>query len=99
MDRRQMLIGSLFGAGGVGLRALATGLPAWFLLNPRGASAQDLTCAVSAQANAQFLVVSASSAGDPMSCNVPGTYVSPTIVHPPQPEFAATTFPLGPQMV
>ena len=37
--RRQTLMSALFGAGYVGLRALATGLPASFLLNPRRALA------------------------------------------------------------
>ena len=42
--RRDGILTTLFGTGLIGLRALATGLPAWYLLNPRRASAQDLTC-------------------------------------------------------
>ena len=37
LSRRDALLSTLFGAGYVGLRALATGLPASFLLNPRKA--------------------------------------------------------------
>ncbi len=37
--RRQALVRTLFGAGAVGLRALATGLPASFLVNPEKAPA------------------------------------------------------------
>ena len=38
--RRNGLLTALFGSGYVGLRALSTGLPAWYLLNPRRATAQ-----------------------------------------------------------
>jgi hypothetical protein len=37
MNRRDLMMRGLFGAGYVGLRAMATGLPAWFLMNPRRA--------------------------------------------------------------
>ena len=94
--RRQALLTTLFGTGYVGLRALATGLPAWFILRPETASAQDLQCMLAAQGNAQFLVVSASSAGDPISCNVPGTYdPGGVIVHPSNPEFVKANVTLG----
>ena len=32
--RRQALLSGLFGAGALGLRALATGLPTWLLADP-----------------------------------------------------------------
>jgi hypothetical protein len=98
-SRRQALLAGLFGAGGLGWRAVATGLPAWFLSRPERASAQELACALSAKDRAQFLVVSASSAGDPHSCNVPGTYEAPEIIHPTQAEFAPTPISLGAQQV
>ena len=41
LSRRQLLLSTLFGAGAVGLRALATGLPASFLLSPRKALAEN----------------------------------------------------------
>lgn len=89
----------LFGAGYVGIRAMASGLPAWFLANPRTAKAQDMECALSNRDRAQFLVMSASSAGCPINCNVPGTYENPAIIHPTQAEFAATQFALGAKTV
>jgi hypothetical protein len=99
INRRQALLAGLFGAGGLGWRAIATGLPAWFLSKPREANAQDLQCALQNQGRAQFLVVSASSAGDPISCNVPGTYDAPQVIHPTQAEFVSTPIPLGNQQV
>lgn len=94
-SRRDLLRTALFGAGHVGLRALATGLPVWFLAAPRRASAADMECALSAKDRAQFLIVSSSSAGDALSCNCPGTYGSSAIIHPQQAEMAATDFMLG----
>jgi len=98
-SRRQALLAGLFGAGGLGWRAIATGLPAWFISRPGRAGAQELECALSAKDRAQFLVVSASSAGDPHSCNVPGTYDNPEIIHPTQAEFAPTPITLGDKQV
>src|ERR1700712_5366257 len=85
----------LAAGSGVALRALATGLPASFLSDPRRASAQDLECAISARERLQYLIVSTSSAGDPLNCNVPGSYEAPAIIHPQQPEMAATMLQLG----
>ena len=98
ITRRDALLGSLFGGGALGLRALATGLPAWFLADPRRASAQDLECAINAKDKLQYLILSASSAGDPINCNCPGTYEAPEIIHPQQPELAATALQLGDKM-
>ena len=95
MKRRSILMNGLFGASHAGLRALATGLPAWFLANPLGARAQDLACSLSNAGRAQFLVVSASSAGCPLNCNVPGTYNDNAIIHPAGPDFASTPIALG----
>ena len=97
ITRREGLLAGLFGSGYIGLRALATGLPTWYLLNPRRATAQDLQCAITAQQNLQYLIVSANSNGDPLNCNVPGTYegTAATAVHPTQPEMAATAVSLG----
>jgi hypothetical protein len=81
------------------LQTVATGLPAWFLANPRRASAQDMVCAISARDRAQFLVLSASSAGDSISCNCPGTYGAPAIIHPTAASMAPTSFTLGTTMV
>ena len=72
LNRRQLLGASLAGAGLVGLRAMATGLPISFLLNPKSVRADD-ACA----AGAQFLILSMSANGDALNCNVPGTYDLP----------------------
>ncbi len=99
MTRRDGLLTALFGTGYIGLRALATGLPAWFLLNPRSANAQSLQCAITSTANLQYLILSTSSNGDPLNCNCPGTYDGTTaaasVVHPQQAEVAATAVTLG----
>ena len=95
ITRREGLLAGLFGTGYIGLRALATGLPAWYLLNPRRATAQDLQCAINARDNLQYLILSASSAGDPLNCNVPGTYEAPEIIHPQQPSMERVTVTLG----
>jgi hypothetical protein len=95
LNRRDALLAGLFGANYVGLRALATGLPAWFIMNPRKATAQDLQCAITAKEKMQYLVVSASSQGDPLNCNVPGTYEAPEIIHPLAATMAPTMVTLG----
>jgi len=95
--RRDGLLAGLFGSGTLGLRALATGLPAWYPLNPRRATAQDLQCAITAKANLQYLIVSTSSNGDPLNCNCPGTYENPAVVHPPDPEVEKVSVQLGGQ--
>jgi hypothetical protein len=95
LKRRDALLTALFGTGGIGLRALATGLPAWFIANPRSATAQSLDCAIMAKEKLQYLIMSTSSSGDPMNCNVPGTYEAAPIIHPTQATMAATMVTLG----
>jgi hypothetical protein len=97
ITRREGLLAGLFGTGYVGLRALATGLPSWYLLNPNRATAQDLTCAINAKANLQYLVMSTSSNGDPLNCNCPGTYEATDIIHPQQTEVEAIQLSIGGQ--
>jgi hypothetical protein len=98
-QRRKLLMSGLFGSGHLGLRALATGLPAWFLARPLAAQAQTLACTLSNIGQAQFLIVSASSAGCPINCNVPGTYGDSALIHPATPDFAATNIALGSKTV
>ncbi|HEY5448356.1 MAG TPA: DUF1501 domain-containing protein [Polyangia bacterium] len=93
ISRRQGLLG-LFG-GSLGFKAFVTGLPAWYLLNPRRATAQDLQCAITAKQNLQYLILSVSSNGDPLNCNVPGTYEATSIIHPTQTEVEAVQVTLG----
>jgi hypothetical protein len=95
ITRREGLLAGLFGTGYIGLRAMATGLPAWYLLNPRRATAQDLQCAIAARENLQYLILSASSSGDPMNCNVPGTYEAAEIIHPEQTSMERVTLDIG----
>src|SRR3569623_2741863 len=84
LKRRDALLGGLAGSGYLGLRALATGLPAWFLINPRRANAQPLQCMIDAKDKMQFLEVSTSFNGDPVNCNCPGTYENTDAIHPQQ---------------
>ncbi len=74
LNRRRLLQGTLVGTGLIGLRAMATGLPISFLLDPASVRAQD-ACADTT--GAQYLILSMSAAGDALNCNVPGTYDLP----------------------
>ncbi len=95
LNRRQFLLSTIFGAGYVGLRTLATGLPASLLLNPRKAFADGSTppCA----GKAQFVIFNTSGAGDPINANVPGTYLDPKITHSTDPTMIATPLTIGGQ--
>jgi hypothetical protein len=94
--RRQMMLETLFGSGLIGLRALATGLPISFLLNPRKALAD---AGPSGNPNTpQYLIFSTSGNGDPVNTNAPGTYNvagSTQPVHPTGTGFAAVSTTLG----
>lgn len=83
LSRRSLLLSTLFGAGYVGLRSLATGLPASLLLNPRRALAAG-PCTT----DAQFVILNTSGLGDPINASVPGTYEDPNISHSPDPSMA-----------
>lgn len=75
LSRRDILRASLFGAGGLSLASLATGLPVSFLRSgglafaegPSERNANDPT----------FLIIATSSAGDPLNANCPGSYPNP----------------------
>src|SRR4029079_9417866 len=95
LKRRDALLAGLFGAEYIGLRALATGLPVWFLANPRKADAQALECAITAKDTMQYLVISTFSQGDPLNANVPGTYEAPEIIHPLAATLTPTMVTLG----
>lgn len=90
ITRRQTLLSALFGAGYVGLRALATGLPASFLLDPRRALAATPAPACATPGKAQFIILATSGNGDPINANVPGTYDDPNIAHPTDPAMQKT---------
>jgi Protein of unknown function (DUF1501) len=95
ITRRHAILSTLFGTGLVGLRALATGLPASFLLNPRRvlASGPMPTCA--ATDKAEFIIFNTSGAGDPINASAPGTYDDPNIVHSADPAMAPTSLTLN----
>jgi len=59
----------------IGLRSIATGLPAKVILSPKKALA-DLTAqqCLGDASKAQFIIMQTSGSGDPFSCNAPGTY-------------------------
>ena len=91
--RRNVLMSTLFGAGYVGLRALATGIPASVLLRGHRALADDpLSCATPGKA--QYIILQTSASGDPINANAPGTYATSgpisTLAHPLDPTMAAT---------
>lgn len=95
--RRNALLSGIFGSGYVGLKAIATGLPAWFVANPRKATAADLACAIDARENLQYLIMNVSSMGDPISCNCPGTYDgdAAAAIHPDDASMAPVAVTLG----
>ena len=80
LSRRGLLLDALFGAGLLGLRSLATGIPLAVLANPKKAAAQATGCA--SNAAAQYILLSSSANGDPLNANVPGMYQIPDIAHP-----------------
>jgi len=92
--RRSLLKSALLGPGAIGLRALATGLPASFLLDPRVARAEGA-------GTPQYLILSISASGDALNCNVPGTYDLPStfaagsVYHPETPEMMPGTLKLS----
>ncbi len=90
-SRRRFLRKSLFGAGAIGLRSLATGLPLSFFVSGfphKEALAME-------EAERPFLILMGSQAGDPFNANTPGCYGVDGVVNNPQPEMAATNLRLG----
>lgn len=86
ISRRKLAKGAVLGAGLVGLRALATGLPvSWF-------SGQRLVHA--AEAAPQFLILATSGQGDPLNANAPGSFVAGA-ENSPLPQLAAADVTLG----
>jgi hypothetical protein len=91
--RRDLLKKTILGTSGLGMKALATGLPVGFLSRPLAAMAEDYMCLD--KTRAQYLIISTSSAGDPLNANVPGTYDFPDIAHAADPRMASTPINLG----
>ncbi len=97
MTRRQALMSALFGGGYLGLRALATGLPISFLMNPRRALAAMPAPLCADKTKAQYIIMATSGQGDPINANVPGCYLDPMITHSADPAMAATPLSLSGQ--
>jgi hypothetical protein len=97
VTRRSALLSTLFGAGYVGLRALATGLPVSLLLHPRRALAAVPASGCASPTKARFVIFATSGNGDPINANVPGTYEDPKIVHSTDPTMAPQTMSIGGQ--
>ncbi|HEY1554059.1 MAG TPA: hypothetical protein VGF94_04450 [Kofleriaceae bacterium] len=74
ISRRNLLGTTLFGAGYVGLRALATGLPLSLFVKGRRALADGSACADASKA--QYIIMTTSGGGDPLNPNAPGSYVT-----------------------
>jgi uncharacterized protein (DUF1501 family) len=87
LNRRKLLLGTLFGTGYVGLRALATGLPVSWMQGSRVAHAAP-------EEPPQFLILATSGAGDPLNVNCPGSYVTGA-QNSPHPELAPVDLKLG----
>ena len=94
ISRRKALMSTLFGAGYVGVRALATGIPAAVLMKGRRAFA-DTAATCANPAKAQFIVLATSGSGDPINANVPGTFEDARITHSADPTMAATQLSLS----
>jgi hypothetical protein len=88
ISRRSALLTTLLGSGHLGLRALATGLPASFLLHPKKALAAATPEACAAKDKAQYVIFNTSGAGDSINTSAPGVYDDPMIVHSPDPAMA-----------
>jgi hypothetical protein len=93
-SRRETLLATLFGAGQLGVRALATGLPVRFLADPRRALAQPPPCGAG---KAQYIIFNTSGDGDSINASAPGTYDDPMIVHSPDPALAPRPLTWGGQ--
>jgi hypothetical protein len=96
LTRRQLLLRTLFGAGGLGLRSLATGIPAAFLANPRAADARSHRGPLQRTAAApQYVIFNTSEQGDPLNTNAPGCYLNPQLGHPMDPRMAPAQLTLA----
>jgi hypothetical protein len=94
-SRRNVLLSTLFGAGYVGLRALATGIPAHILLNPRRALASGPCPPTSSP---QYVILTTSGQGDPLNANAPGCYDVPNLFTCPYAGMEPTMIKLGTTM-
>jgi hypothetical protein len=96
LSRRRFLMQALFGSAGLGLKALASGIPISILANPRAALAQARNGIPARHTGfgPQYVVLATSGDGDPLNANAPGSYISPLVGHPTDPSMAATALRL-----
>lgn len=97
-NRRAFLQYGLCGGAALALRSIVSGIPAAVLLDPKRVLAQAAEQAASS-VKPTFLIYATSQNGDPVNCNVPGTYTDPTLYHAADPLMAPTNFSLGAQQV
>ncbi len=94
--RRTILSSTLFGAGLLGLRSLATGIPTKLLAGGPQAFADTMsTCA---NTRPQYVILATSGNGDPLNANAPGTYgggALATVSHNLDPSMKQTAFTIG----
>jgi hypothetical protein len=97
-NRRNVLSTALLGAGYLGLRSLATGIPTAILAKGKRAFADDSMTTCSSTA-AQYTILATSGLGDPLNANAPGTYAATgnkaKIAHNQDPLMPATALSLG----
>jgi hypothetical protein len=95
-NRRNILSTALFGAGYLGLRSLATGIPTAILAKGKSAFADEMP--LCSKTKAQFVILATSGLGDPLNANAPGTYGTgalATIAHNMDPTMVATPVTIG----
>ena len=93
--RRTLLSSVLFGAGYLGLRSLATGLPIAVLAKGARRAFADGSATCANQSKAKYIILSTSAGGDPINANVPGMYNDANIAHSADPRMAATSLTLN----
>ena len=94
IDRRKLVLTGLFGAGWIGLRSLATGIPASILADPIKSAAADPAAACTAT-KPQYIYWLTSGSGDPLNANVPGCYDDAGIYHTADATMAPTAMTFG----
>ncbi len=88
VSRRKLLERTLFGAGLLGLRSLASGIPVSVLRDPRSAPRELAREGDTPAQSPQYVILNSLGSGDPVNANVPGMYLDPNVSHPLDPAMA-----------